>query len=228
MKGIEFTDMEIEKLIVIQSVIDGKRTEKEAKYLKKIGQKNSYDKKVSVFYEEHGKIKKIQPRDNTYTLHDLGRDCSQSDYIVQIQYKKDSYFLYIDTRNKLKSVDTESSESYLSVVSLDEYRTLSPIRPVKFYNTMIEANDNSIVLQETWNKLIFYQLSEKNFTVEISSEVFEKPQNPKIYKKGKLAVFSFEDLASEFGDNPNCSYFVTKKTGDGDCKYLRVKIKIGN
>lgn len=30
MKGIEFTDMEIEKLIVIQSVIDGKRTGKEA------------------------------------------------------------------------------------------------------------------------------------------------------------------------------------------------------
>lgn len=30
MKGIEFTEMEIEKLIVIQSVIDGKRTGKEA------------------------------------------------------------------------------------------------------------------------------------------------------------------------------------------------------
>ena len=30
MKGIEFTEMDIEKLIVIQSVIDGKRTGKEA------------------------------------------------------------------------------------------------------------------------------------------------------------------------------------------------------
>lgn len=30
MKGIEFTEMEVEKLIVIQSVIDGKRTGKEA------------------------------------------------------------------------------------------------------------------------------------------------------------------------------------------------------
>ena len=30
MKGIEFIEMEIEKLIVIQSVIDGKRTGKEA------------------------------------------------------------------------------------------------------------------------------------------------------------------------------------------------------
>ena len=30
MKGIEFTEMEIEKLIVIQSVIGGKRTGKEA------------------------------------------------------------------------------------------------------------------------------------------------------------------------------------------------------
>ena len=30
MKGIEFTEMDIEKLIVIQSIIDGKRTGKEA------------------------------------------------------------------------------------------------------------------------------------------------------------------------------------------------------
>ena len=30
MKGIEFTDMDIEKLIVIQSVIDGKKTGKQA------------------------------------------------------------------------------------------------------------------------------------------------------------------------------------------------------
>lgn len=30
MKGIKFTEMEIEKLIVIQSVIDGKRTGKES------------------------------------------------------------------------------------------------------------------------------------------------------------------------------------------------------
>ena len=30
MKGMEFTEMDIEKLIVIQSVIDGKRTGKEA------------------------------------------------------------------------------------------------------------------------------------------------------------------------------------------------------
>ena len=30
MKGMEFTEMDIEKLIIIQSVIDGKRTGKEA------------------------------------------------------------------------------------------------------------------------------------------------------------------------------------------------------
>ena len=67
MKGMEFTEMDIEKLIIIQSVIDGKRTGKEAAKKLKLSERQVWRlvKKVKTYGNKgikHGNCFIRQPR----------------------------------------------------------------------------------------------------------------------------------------------------------------------
>lgn len=187
------------------------------------------DKKVKIFYEKYGKIKKLKPENEIFTLRNLGSDLSQSEYILEIKYNKDSYFLYLYTREDLKVANIETSECYLSVVSLDEYCTVSPIKPVKFYDTKVEAISNPISLQRGYVDFVFYNTSGNDFDIKIISDVYKKPEKIKVYRtEGKLAVYTFEELGSEFGSSSSYSYLVEQKMPNGHCKYLQIYITIGN
>ena len=189
------------------------------------------DKKVRVTYEVRGKIKEIKPHNNIYTLHNLGEDCSQYDYIIQIVYKKTSFYLYVNTSTSLdgdESIDTTPSDWYMSIIAVDEYQTYSKISPIKFYDTIEEANENFIWIPRgfsMWGKnLIFYYLKDKDFKVEILSPISDKPLKPKRKKKGNLSIFTLEQISNDGGLDYEESYFIILKL-DGKTKYLDIYLE---
>ena len=189
------------------------------------------DKKVRVTYEVRGKIKEIKPHNNIYTLYNLGEDYSQYDYIIQIVYKKTSFYLYVNTSTSLdgdESIDTTPSDWYMSIIAVDEYQTYSKISPIEFYDTIEEANDNFISIPpglSMWGKnLIFYYLKDKDFKVEILSPSSDKPLKPKRKKKGNLSIFTLEKISNDGGLDYGESYIIILKL-DGKTKYLDIYIE---
>lgn len=189
------------------------------------------DKKVRVTYEVRGKIKEIKPHNHRYTLYNLGEDGSQYDYIIQIIYKKTSFYLYVNTSTSLdgdESIDTTPSDWYMSIIAVDEYQTYSKISPIEFYDTIEEANDNFISIPpglSMWgNNLIFYYLKDKDFKVEILSPISDKPLKPKRKKKGNLSIFTLEEISNDGGLDYEESYIIILKL-DGKTKYLDIYIE---
>lgn len=189
------------------------------------------DKKVRVTYEVRGKIKEIKPHNHRYTLYNLGEDGSQYDYIIQIIYKKTSFYLYVNTSTSLdgdENIDTTPSDWYMSIIAVDEYQTYSKISPIEFYDTIEEANDNFISIPpglSMWgNNLIFYYLKDKDFKVEILSPISDKPLKPKRKKKGNLSIFTLEEISNDGGLDYEESYIIILKL-DGKTKYLDIYIE---
>lgn len=195
-------------------------------------------KEVKTFYEICGKLLPVQVYKNiisktftkTFTIDYVGGKYHQSQYIVQIQCNKGTFFICIDNDYRFThsySTNIQEEPVYIATMNADFGYTINHIQSITSFSTLEETSKNPIhfdsgIAYHGLN-MVFYCVSDEDLDIEIYDKKHNKPKSAIIKKEGNLSVFSLEEIAGLSKYNRNVNFLITFKYKGQKPRYLEIK-----